>query len=114
MSTPTSFASAAMRSWVGPMYCAADLGDRAVAEVVVEDPAADAVAGLEDHHRLPAPDQFPGCGQAGEARADDGDVRGAVETLRGRPDPDVEAVAPAAGFVVPAAGSDAGRRETRQ
>jgi hypothetical protein len=53
---------------------AADLDDLAVAEFVVERPAAGAVARLEDHHRRARGGQLACRRQPGEPRADDYDV----------------------------------------
>ena len=44
-------ASAASRSWVGPIHCGAHLHDLAAADVLVQHPAADALARLHDDDR---------------------------------------------------------------
>ena len=53
----------------------AALGDVAVAEVVIPDPAADAVARLEHDHRVTGARDLPGGRQPGDPRPDDDHVR---------------------------------------
>ena len=53
----------------------ADLRNLAVADLVVQGAAADAVAGLEDQHGVPGPQHFRGCGEPGETGPDDDHIR---------------------------------------
>ena len=63
---------------------AAALGDAAVRQVEPDDPAAHAVAGLQDDDRLAGGHQVAGGGEAGQAGADDHDVDRRVDRRRGR------------------------------